>query len=81
VDCACERNIHLGDRGAEYLQVWSLLRAGGFSAPPVGFHRDLAVCTSARVSRRVRGGFSDYLSRPEGRPAVPTEASRLAQAA
>jgi hypothetical protein len=32
------------------------------SGETVVFRSDLAVCTSARVSTRVSGGFSDYLS-------------------
>lgn len=37
----------------------------------VAFRPDLAVFTSARISRRVRGGFSDFLSRLEERRPIP----------
>jgi GT2 family glycosyltransferase len=71
-----EHRIHganLGVRADTYLRVGGFaalpvaedraligrIRAAGES---VVFRRDLAVRTSARTSRRVRGGFSDYLS-------------------
>jgi glycosyltransferase involved in cell wall biosynthesis len=38
------------------------LRTAGES---VAFRSDLTVCTSARISQRVNGGFSDYLSKLE----------------
>ena len=45
---------------AEDRALVDALRAAGEA---VVFRHDLAVFTSARVSTRVRGGFSDYLSR------------------
>lgn len=47
---------------AEDRELVDALRAAGDA---VVFRRDLTVCTSARVSTRVRGGFSDYLTRLE----------------
>jgi hypothetical protein len=38
---------------------------------PVVFAEDLPVSTSARVSRRVRGGFSDFLALLERRAELP----------
>jgi glycosyltransferase involved in cell wall biosynthesis len=56
---------------AEDRAIVETLRTAGES---VVFHGDLAVCTSARVSRRVHGGFSDYLSKLEDRvPAQTTD--------
>jgi GT2 family glycosyltransferase len=40
----------------------TLVNALRTSGETVVFRRDLTVCTSARVSTRVSGGFSDYLS-------------------
>jgi GT2 family glycosyltransferase len=54
---------------AEDRALVEALRTAGES---VEFRPDLAVFTSARISRRVRGGFSDFLSRlEEHRPAAP----------
>jgi GT2 family glycosyltransferase len=43
------------------------LRTAGES---VVFRGELSVCTSARISRRVNGGFSDYLSRLDDAPPI-----------
>lgn len=56
---------------AEDRALVAALRGGGES---VVFRRDVAVRTSARISRRVRGGFSDYLSGLEDEPPETVQA-------
>jgi GT2 family glycosyltransferase len=72
---------NLGVRAEAYLRVGgfpalpvaedrALVEALRTAGESVAFRPDLAVYTSARISRRVRGGFSDFLSRlEECRPA------------
>jgi hypothetical protein len=55
---------------AEDRALVAALRTAGES---VVFRGGLAVCTPARISRRVLGGFSDYLSKLEDR--LPTRAT------
>lgn len=76
-----EDRVHganLGVRADAYLRVGgfpalpvaedrALVEALRTVGESVVFRGDLAVCTSARISRRVHGGFSDYLSKLEDR--------------
>lgn len=70
---------NLGIRGEAYLRTGgfpalpvsedrALVEALRTSGESVAFRSDLTVCTSARISRRVNGGFSDFLSKLEDRP-------------
>jgi GT2 family glycosyltransferase len=73
---------NLGVRAEAYLRVGgfpalpvaedrALVEALRTAGESVAFRPDLAVFTSARISRRVRGGFSDFLSRLQERRPVP----------
>jgi glycosyltransferase involved in cell wall biosynthesis len=98
-DDHCVHGANLGVRADAYARVGgfpalpvaedhSLVDALRTAREDVVFRRDLTVCTSARVSKRLRGGFSDYLSSLEehGNAHVehledeqqPTEAQRSA---
>jgi GT2 family glycosyltransferase len=62
---------------AEDRALVEALRTAGAS---VVFRPDMAVFTSARISHRVRGGFSDFLSRLEDHAPVPVGTSRQTRA-
>jgi glycosyltransferase involved in cell wall biosynthesis len=78
---------NLGVRADAYLRVGgfralpvaedrALVAALRAARESVVFRRDLVVSTSARVSRRVRGGFSDYLTRlGAGQPQPPSSST------